>query len=403
MYKSGFDPAYPEFEYPKDTIHEPSIFRIHYVNEEEIAIECLDVTSIGTTSYGFLKRDVPTDGGRPYQHVILAIPPAGTKIVDFVGVFKWKLHKFTGTYSEAADTDFNLWSIPTTHHISPNNFKFSLDTIFYHFDPTEITNFNISTSTLNVNGYNGNIYRNYFLNDTSAGASVSINTAVGLEVVYNIRTNGVYLVSSDSRIKTNIIDVPDNLALQQLRSIPCRYYEYVDKISRGTDNTIGFIAQEVNSVLPMAVSLQEDFIPDVYKIIECNWTTTDNTIKMSSNDLSNVDSIEYKFYVSNNDIDIKEIKITGNSDNTFTFEEKYNKVFCFGKKVNDFHTLDKAKLFALNFSATQEIDRIQQEHITKISSLETENTLLKTQVNDLTNIINTLKNANSFEEFKNSL
>ena len=30
-----------------------------------------------------------------------------------------------------------------------------------------------------------------------------------------------YVAASDSRIKTNIVDVPDNLALQQLRSIPC--------------------------------------------------------------------------------------------------------------------------------------------------------------------------------------
>ena len=51
-----------------------------------------------------------------------------------------------------------------------------------------------------------------------------------------------------------------------------------------------------------------------------------------------------------------------------------------------------------------------QEHNTRIVNLETENTtlksdneLLKTQVNELTNIINKLKTANSFEEFKQSL
>ena len=38
------------------------------------------------------------------------------------------------------------------------------------------------------------------------------------------------------------------------------------------------------------------------------------------------------------------------------------KCFLIWKQVNDFHTIDKQKLFTVNFSATQEIDRIQQKH-----------------------------------------
>ena len=38
---------------------------------------------------------------------------------------------------------------------------------------------------------------------------------------------GVWItVSSDERIKENITEVPDNLALQILRNIDCNYYEY---------------------------------------------------------------------------------------------------------------------------------------------------------------------------------
>ena len=48
-------------------------------------------------------------------------------------------------------------------------------------------------------------------------------------------------------------------------------------------------------------------------------------------------------------------------------------MFCYGKEVDDFHVLDKQKLFALNFSATQELDR-------KVILLEEENQELKTEV-----------------------
>ena len=57
--------------------------------------------------------------------------------------------------------------------------------------------------------------------------------------------------SSDQRIKTNIEDVPDNLGLQQVRDIPCRYYHIL--IKKGNHKVIGFIAQEVEKVLPNAI------------------------------------------------------------------------------------------------------------------------------------------------------
>jgi hypothetical protein len=80
-------------------------------------------------------------------------------------------------------------------------------------------------------------------------------------------------------------------------------------------------------------------------------------------------------------------EVVGNDDNTFTFDKEYNNVFCYGKEVDDFHVLDKPKLFTINFSATQEIDKIQQVEKTKlaaaeskITALETENATLKGQL-----------------------
>ena len=196
------------------------------------------------------------------------------------------------------------------------------------------------------------------------------------------------MASSDRRIKENIVDTPDNLALQQVRNIPCRYYEYRDKLGRGSDKTIGFIAQEVNSVLPMAVSIQTGIIPSVYKVISCEWTGN----VMYSQELGTVSGVKYKFYVSNTENDEVEKIVNGNDDNTFTFEQQWTNVFCYGYEVEDFHVLDKNKLFALNFSATQELDRIQQQELTKVKDLEIENFLLKERVKDLESKMNDVLN-----------
>ena len=47
-----------------------------------------------------------------------------------------------------------------------------------------------------------------------------------------------------------------------LRDIDCKYYEYKDKISKGTQQTIGFIAQQVKEHLPIAVSVEKSIIPN---------------------------------------------------------------------------------------------------------------------------------------------
>ena len=61
-------------------------------------------------------------------------------------------------------------------------------------------------------------------------------------------------------------------------------------------------------------------------------------------------------------------------------------IFVYGKKTNDFHTLDKEQLFTLNIGATQKLTK-------KVETLETENTQLKSQIQDLINRVSLLENA----------
>ena len=204
---------------------------------------------------------------------------------------------------------------------------------------------------------------------------------------YGIWVDGGSLkVSSDKRIKENIVDVPDDLALEMLRNIPCCYYEYKDKPNRGFDKTIGFIAQDVKKVIPMAITIAKKIIPNEMRKLEIiSWDEIidgSNVAYKCTTDLSDCSGIKYQFYVSNDPSgnDEKSVEIVGNSDNTFTFEQSYNNIFCYGKEVDDFHTLDKHKLFALNFSATQELDKQQQADKAKIAELENEVATLKSEL-----------------------
>jgi hypothetical protein len=214
--------------------------------------------------------------------------------------------------------------------------------------------------------------RAYFHSGETSVVSNSKHIAIRANgVVWSDNTTG-FVATSDRRIKKNIVDVPDNLALQMVRDIPCRYYEYKDTLYSGTEKTIGFIAQEVAEVLPMAISIQTSIIPnEMRKLENVSWEQIENTYKLITDIQDDVSGVKYRFYVSNDLSGNEERKeIIGNSDNTFTFDSSYNNVFIYGKEVNDFHTLDKQKIFSLHHSAIQEIDRIQQQHIIDISNAQ---------------------------------
>ena len=180
--------------------------------------------------------------------------------------------------------------------------------------------------------------------------------------------------ASDERIKENITEIDDSYSLQKVRDISCVWYNYKDKVSRGDVRVAGFIAQQVKEHLPEAVSVTQDFLPNEMRNLEdISWNGTD-----MSCDLGDVSGVKYRFYVSNdlsgNEEEMKEI--VGNRDNSFTFDVSYNNIFCYGKEIDNFHILDKQKLFALNFSATQELDR-------KVITLEEENKTLKERLEAL--------------------
>ena len=69
------------------------------------------------------------------------------------------------------------------------------------------------------------------------------------------------------------------------------------------------------------------------------------------------------------------------------FDEAWNNVFFYGKEVDDFHTLDKAQIFALHHSAIQELSR-------KNDALQDENNELRSRLEALESAVLALQNNN---------
>jgi hypothetical protein len=180
---------------------------------------------------------------------------------------------------------------------------------------------------------------------------------------------GNLYASSDNRIKKDIQDIDDGEALQKILMIKPKKYKYIDSIYKDTSNYVyGFEAQQIREVLPDAVSLKSSVVPNIYSICE----NTSNGIYYE-----NTSNIQFS---SNLDIDIvsldgkkKTYKIQDYSDNYIKLNENIensSNVFIYGTHVDDFHTLNKDYIFALNVCATQELHRIIQEQDKRIARLE---------------------------------
>lgn len=171
---------------------------------------------------------------------------------------------------------------------------------------------------------------------------------------------------SDRRIKKNIVEIDDGESLKKLRDISCVEYNYKNILQ--PQKTMGFIAQQVATVIPHAVSKTSAIFPTHQRFLtddEVRWTSIDisnNTkYKLTIPDLNEISgNILFKFSVKNNNEEEEELiecYSMENEPNSFIFEKKWNNVFIDGKNIEDGHILLKDKLFTLNFSATQELDR----------------------------------------------
>jgi len=128
-----------------------------------------------------------------------------------------------------------------------------------------------SLGELYINGLKLNNTVNYYNN-------IYTYNDLNIEKLY---VNGIQYQSSDRRIKKNITDISSSLAYNLLTSIETKYYQYVDE-KKGEDFVIGFIAQEVEKVLPVAVktvkSIEKIYDKDLgYREIEIEMKKLDKT------------------------------------------------------------------------------------------------------------------------------
>jgi len=281
----------------------------------------------------------------------------------------------------ASQTGLSLWTRATNNvyfnsgnvgiGVEPNNYKFEVASgTGVTYDPT-IT-YGIHTS-----------------NDPNIIVDTNItNTNICAKFNSSIWTSGNVISSSDERIKKNIRDLQDDSALQMILNIQPKKYNYIDLRGRGLTDAgagteiYGFIAQQINEVIPDAVKIQTEFIPNIFSVADYN--IAENIITLSrnnslrNNSLSIVKGSRIKCYDMRDNIiivEVIEVISNGSGGSSVSFKIQninyYNdKIFVYGTEVNDFHALNKEYINTLNVCAVQELHRkivMQQEEIVELN------------------------------------
>ncbi|MBS1595594.1 MAG: tail fiber domain-containing protein, partial [Bacteroidetes bacterium] len=232
-----------------------------------------------------------------------------------------------------------------------------------------------STVTTNYTGYG-------YLSSGGAGTvgGNSGSVPVSIHSVGRILSAEVN-VQSDRRIKrglsypatASLLDVADQLEVTK--------YQYIDSIQRGSRSKTGFIAQQVESVYPTAVNKNNDVIPTVFALAASVRTDAGMLIISTAAAHGFEQGDEVLLYDQKNTA--HPVKVTAvESDHTFRSESwsgQEGNVFVYGKKVNDFRTVDFDQITALAIGAIQELNKQQRADREIIEQLRSENEKLKAQ------------------------
>ena len=241
-------------------------------------------------------------------------------------------------------------------------------------------------------------------------------------------------------------------ALVKLRKLHPKKYRFIDEIARGAHEVYGFLANEVQEVLPDAIVEHPEEVPSIYEFANATSSSVItfndfNTNQLQSNNLVviGIDQVKHKLTVDEI-IDSTSVRVVedlsalsgsldedGNvltetqtlsitpeefealedkdgfeavSDDVITEYTKTtttyvgDQLFVYGEVVDDFKHLQESAISTLSTAALQEVDRIQQQLVDQIADLESANDAKQRRIDELEERVNAL--ASRMEDVENA-
>ncbi len=276
------------------------------------------------------------------------------------------------------------------------------------------------TSGYYIANNGGSLFNFTFGGQSGQNEAISIKTTSSIW----ISSGGSKLfVTSDKRIKTNVANLNADKTMNIFRNIRPISFDFIDPMKNYNKKHFGFIAQEVNEVLPEGISLNKDVIPnnmmkggitkpsetgeephftlkldDTDIILQYLLLTTDNPLIFDiSNSYSSTNIYKFKIYGGEkwakeqdiyirsdyNVIDDKYTYVIGMKKDVYDVVITEPTLFVYGQYVNDLHILEHDTIYTVATAALQEVDRQQQADKARIAELEAKVSEQQSLINDI--------------------
>ena len=361
------------------------------------------------TSRGYLTSGSGTNPtfGNVNLTGILTVTFLGTTrtAVDFAG----RLYDFgtlvSDTYAPKASPAFsgtptapnpgvgdNGTRIATTNFVKSQNYFVSNYSAPYNYlNCNGISNFGVcyNSGGLFVYGTTSVVATSYtsisVINSGNTVTTKSTGLTLGIESSNVIKGAG-FTINSDQRIKKNIQSLSPEESLHLIQNLKPVSFDYIDPTKR-TTKKYGFIAQEVESVLPTVINHTSDYIPNIFELVQTDKTNktkirlTSKTTNLLELPKDKTQKIKLKFYdASNNEIlrEIQEII----DDKTMILSKPITEdpLFLYGQEVPDFRSIENEQINAVLLSAVQALESKNVSLETKIESLESKIDFLMSKI-----------------------
>jgi hypothetical protein len=137
----------------------------------------------------------------------------------------------------------------------------------------------------------------------------------------------------------------------------------------------GFIAQEVRKIIPEAVGPSLNYIPDIYVL--ATQSVYDAAQKRLSVTLAKPHALavgeSVRIYGDDNTMETKVLTVESATSFTVASEKPVAKAFVYGRRVDDFLTVDYDRLFTTGIGAIQDLAR-------QLETVQDENAALRREL-----------------------
>ncbi len=223
------------------------------------------------------------------------------------------------------------------------------------------------TCPLEVNG-SSNLSDSYgFLNSSGTTGTGSGSNPYSIKASDRIMASEFNAVS-DQRIKTNINNSNLSTDLEKVKQLRLTHYNYIDSISKDRKQQKGFIAQEVEKVLPEAVNISSGFVPDIFVLATKIENDGDKTIIETPKEHKLQKGDQLRLITPAGQIDTEVTEVSSAQSFAVNLDGTPESIFVYGKKVDDFRVVNYDYIFSTGIGAIQELSL----KVEKLESLQAE-------------------------------